>query len=209
MSPSPTKILGIGKNYAEHAREMGGEAPPEPIVFLVAPSAIIGDGEVIEIPSWAGRVDYEGELAVVIGQRAKDVSVEDAPTYIAGYTVANDVSARDQQRGDAQWVRAKGFDTSAPILGEIVPAQRIDPTNLTIRTLVNGQVVQEGNTADMLMNCFELVSYLSHGMTLEPGDIILTGTPAGVGPIDGGDTVSVEIGGIGTLTNPVRRIAQA
>lgn len=209
MSLSPTKILGIGKNYAAHAREMGGEAPAEPIVFLVAPSAVIGDGDIIEIPSWAGRVDYEGELAIVIGTRAKNISIEDAAAHIAGYTIANDVSARHQQRDDGQWVRAKGFDTSAPILGQLVPPSQIDPTNLTIRTLVNGQLVQEGNTADMLMNCCELVSYLSHGMTLEPGDIILTGTPAGVGPIDDGDIVTVEIDGIGTLTNPVQRITQA
>ena len=207
MPLTPTKILGIGKNYAEHAREMGGEAPAEPIVFLIPPSALIGDGDTIEIPSWAGRVDYEGELAVVIGRRAKNIPVEEAHAYIAGYTVANDVSARHQQRSDGQWTRAKGFDTSTPILDALVPAEQVDPANLRIRTLVNGEVRQEGCTADLLMGCAELVSYLSYGMTLEEGDIILTGTPAGVGPIDDGDIVTVDIEGLGSLTNPVRRLS--
>lgn len=207
MTLTPTKILGIGKNYAEHAREMGGEAPAEPIVFLVPPSAVIGDGDTIEIPAWAGRVDYEGELAIVIGKRAKNVPVDEAQRYIAGYTVANDVSARHQQRDDGQWTRAKGFDTSAPILDAVVPAGQVDPSKLRIRTLVNGDIRQEGCTADLLMGCVELVSYLSHGMTLEEGDIILTGTPAGVGPIDDGDIVTVEIEGLGALTNPVRRLS--
>lgn len=202
----PTKIIGIGKNYAEHAREMGAEAPPEPIVFLIPPSAVIGDGDTIEIPRWAQRVDYEGELAIVIGQRAKDVSVDEADAYIAGYTVANDVSARHQQRDDGQWTRAKGFDTSTPILTPIIPADAINPQGLTIRTLINGEVVQEGNTADMLVDCRTLVSYLSQGMTLEPGDIILSGTPAGVGPIDDGDCVVVDISGIGKLSNFVKRL---
>lgn len=202
----PTKIIGIGKNYAAHAREMGGEAPPEPIVFLIPPSALIGDGDTIVIPRWAGRVDYEGELAIVVGARAKDVPVDDAHAYIAGYTVANDVSARHQQRDDGQWTRAKGFDTSTPILAPFVPASEVDPSRLTIRTRVNGHIVQEGTTADLLMDCPTLVSYLSHGMTLEPGDIILTGTPAGVGPIDDGDTVSVEVSSIGTIVNTVRRL---
>lgn len=206
MPLKPSKILGIGKNYAAHAREMGGEAPAEPIVFLVPPSAVIGDGDTIEIPVWAGRVDYEGELAIVIGQRAKNVSVADAGRYIAGYTVANDVSARHQQRDDGQWTRAKGFDTSAPILDMVVPASEVDASNLRIRTLVNGQVRQEGCTSDLLMGCEELVSYLSYGMTLEEGDIILTGTPAGVGPIDDGDEVVVEIEGVGRLHNFVRRL---
>lgn len=206
MALNPSKILGIGKNYVAHAREMGGEAPAEPIVFLVPPSALIGDGDTIEIPVWAGRVDYEGELAVVIGQRAKNVSVVDAGRYIAGYTVANDVSARHQQREDGQWTRAKGFDTSAPILDVVVPAAEVDASNLRIRTLVNGQVRQQGCTADLLMGCEELVSYLSHGMTLEEGDIILTGTPAGVGPIEDGDEVVVEIEGVGRLHNFVRRL---
>ena len=206
MPLKPTKILGIGKNYTEHAREMGGEAPAEPIVFLVAPSAMIGNGDTIEIPAWAGRVDYEGELAIVIGRCAKNVPLEEAGEYIAGYTVANDASARHQQKLDGQWARAKGFDTSTPILDAVIPSGQIDPSTLTIRTLVNGEVRQEGNTKDMLMGCVELVSYLSHGMTLEAGDIILTGTPAGVGPIEDGDTITVEITGVGTLTNPVRRL---
>lgn len=201
----PRTVIGIGRNYAEHAREMGGEVPDEPVVFLVPPGAIIAPEEPIILPSWSQEVHYEAELAVVIGKKACRVSVEEAREVIFGYTCVNDVSARDAQRSDRQWARAKGFDTSTPMGPWIVTADSVDPTNLRIQAYVNGQCRQDGTTVDMLRGVDELVSYLSHGFTLHPGDVILTGTPAGVGAIEAGDRVEIHVEGIGTLSNSVHR----
>ena len=200
----PRTLIGIGRNYAEHAREMGREVPDEPVVFLVPPGAIIGPGEPIVLPSWSQEVHYEAELAVVIGHKTCQVSVEDAHAAIFGYTCVNDVSARDAQRADYQWARAKGFDTSTPIGPWIVTAESLDPAGLRIQAFVNGECRQDGTTADMLRGVDELVSYVSHGFTLHPGDVIMTGTPAGVGALVGGDRVDVRVEGIGILSNPVQ-----
>lgn len=200
----PRTVIGIGRNYAEHAREMGGDVPDEPVVFLVPPGAIIGPEEAIVLPQWSQEVHYEAELAVVIGKTVSRVSVEDAHEVIFGYTCVNDVSARDAQRSDHQWARAKGFDTSTPIGPWIVTADSVDPTNLRIQAYVNGECRQDGRTSDMLRSVDELVSYLSHGFTLHPGDVIMTGTPAGVGKLVDGDQVEVRLEGIGTLSNPVQ-----
>ena len=199
-----SKVIGIGKNYADHAREMGGEPPAQPLMFLVPNTAVVGPGDPVVMPSITDEVSYEGELAVVIGRIAKDVPAERVPEVIYGYTCANDVTARDLQRSDGQWARAKGFDTSCP-LGPWISTD-LDVSALAIRTRHNGELVQDGSTADMIHDVTTLVSQVSQAFTLLPGDVILTGTPAGVGLVQSGDTVSVEIEGIGTLTNPfVRR----
>ena len=206
----PGKILAIGRNYAEHARELDNEVPSEPLVFAVMPSAVIGDGDLIEWEAeLSAQVDWEGELAVVIGKIARRVAAEDALEYVFGYTIANDVSARDLQTRDQQWVRAKGMDTFCPIGPVVVTTDEIpDPQNLRIVTTVDGVVKQDGSTADMIFGVAELIAYLSRAFTLEPGDMILTGTPAGVGKaqdppqyLGDGSVVSVEIEGIGKLTN--------
>ncbi len=209
----PGKILAIGRNYAEHARELNNEVPTEPLVFAVMPSAVIGDGDVIEWEAdLTAQVDWEGELAVIIGVTARRVSQADALDYVFGYTIANDVSARDLQTRDKQWVRAKGLDTFCP-LGPIVATRDEipDPQNLRIVTTVDGVVKQDGSTADMIFNVRHLIAYLSRAFTLNPGDMILTGTPAGVGKamnppefLGAGSLVSVEIEGIGKLTNRCR-----
>lgn len=210
---APGKILAIGRNYLEHARELNNEAPAEPLVFAIMPSAVIGDGDVIEWESdLTSQVDWEGELAVIIGKTARRVSREAALDYVFGYTVANDVSARDLQTRDKQWTRAKGLDTFCPIGPCIVTADEIaDPQDLRIVTKVNGAEKQRASTADMIFNTRELIEYLSRAFTLHPGDIILTGTPSGVGKaadppqfLGDGDVVSVEIAGIGKLTNRCR-----
>ncbi len=206
----PGKILAIGRNYAEHARELGNEAPPEPLVFAVMPSAVIGDGELIEWEeSMSSQVDWEGELAVVIGRRARKVSRADALDCVFGYSIANDVSARDLQTRDKQWTRAKGLDTFCPLGPVVVTVDDIpDPQNLRIVTSVDGVVKQNGSTADMIFSVAHLIAHLSRAFTLNPGDVILTGTPAGVGKaqdppqfLGEGSVVSVEIEGIGKLTN--------
>jgi len=199
----PSKIVAIGRNYADHAKELGNEVPKEPLVFLKAPSAIVGNGDAIVIPPpWAGRIEYEGELAVVIGKRAKGVSEAEAMNFVSGYTCANDVTARELQKSDGQWSRAKGFDTFCPLGPRIVST--LDPSNLKIQTRVNGQVRQSASTADLIFKIPRLIAHVTACMTLEEGDLILTGTPAGVGPIVKGDTVEVEIEGIGILSNPVQ-----
>lgn len=203
----PGKIVCVGRNYAAHAAEHQAEVPDEPMLFLKPPSALIGPGAAIELPQGVGRVDHEAELAVVIGKRARRVSVPDALGYVLGYTCANDVSARDYQRKDGQWGRAKGFDTFCPLGPSITTG--LDPADLAIRATVNGDVKQESRTSNMVFNVPALIAFISDIMTLEPGDIILTGTPAGVSPLTPGDTVRIEIEGIGVLENPVRPRDQA
>ena len=198
-----SKVICMGKNYAAHAREMGGEAPEDPVIFLKPNTAIIGPGVPIQLPHNANPVHHEGELAIVIERPCKDVPADRAAQYILGYTIANDVSARDQQQKDGQWMRAKGHDTFCPVGPWIETA--VDPSDLDIRTEVNGQPRQDSNTAFLLHDVGAIIEWVSAVMTLLPGDLILTGTPEGVGPIEDGDTVAITIEGIGTLSNPVVR----
>ncbi|GAA2159542.1 fumarylacetoacetate hydrolase family protein [Pedococcus bigeumensis] len=199
-----SKVIGIGRNYADHAKEMGGEAPAQPMMFLVPNTAVVGPGDPIVMPAGAEEISYEGELAVVIGRIAKDVPRERVSEVVYGYTCANDVTARDWQRGDGQWARAKGFDTSKP-LGPWITTD-LDVSDLRIQSRIDGETRQDGRTADMIFDVETLVSYVSAAFTLLPGDVILTGTPAGVGLVEPGQRVDVEIEGIGTLSNTfVRR----
>jgi 2-keto-4-pentenoate hydratase/2-oxohepta-3-ene-1,7-dioic acid hydratase in catechol pathway len=199
----PTKIVGIGKNYAAHVAEMGGEPPDAPLLFLKPNTAVIGPGDAIRLPVESQQVEHEGELAVVIGPLgASQLPRERALEAVFGYTVANDVTARDLQRADGQWTRAKGFDSFCP-LGPWIETV-LDPSDLAIRTEVDGQVRQDSRTSLLLHDVATLISYVSHVMTLLPNDVVLTGTPAGVGPLRPGQTVSVTVDGIGTLGNPVR-----
>lgn len=198
-----SKVVAVGKNYADHAAEMGGEVPETPLLFFKPNTTVIGPDDPIVLPSWSQEISFEGELAVIIGRICKDVPVERVKEVVLGYTAANDITARDIQREEDQWARAKGFDTSCP-LGPWIDTT-FDPENAPITTRVNGEVHQDGNTADMLRKVPELISYISSAFTLLPGDVILTGTPAGVGPLQHGDRVEVEIGELGTLTNPVLR----
>jgi 2-keto-4-pentenoate hydratase/2-oxohepta-3-ene-1,7-dioic acid hydratase in catechol pathway len=199
-----SKVIGIGRNYADHAREMGGEPPARPMMFLVPNTAVVGPGDPIVLPAGSSEVSYEAELAVVIGRIAKDVPPERVPEVVYGYTCANDVTARDWQRDDGQWARAKGFDTSKPLGPWIVTD--LDVADLAVRSTLDGETRQDGTTADMVFDVPTLVSYASAAFTLLPGDVILTGTPAGVGLVEAGQRVEVEVEGIGTLTNTfVRR----
>lgn len=196
-----SKVICAGKNYADHVAELGGEVPDFPVVFSKPSTSITGPGAAIQLPPSSSRVDYEGELAVVIGRPCRDVPAVKAKDVILGYTVANDVTARDQQRTDGQWTRAKGYDTFCPLGPWIVTD--LDPTDLEVRTELNGEVRQRARTSLMLHSIGEIIEWISKVMTLLPGDVILTGTPEGVGPLAAGDTVSVTIEGIGTLSNPV------
>jgi 2-keto-4-pentenoate hydratase/2-oxohepta-3-ene-1,7-dioic acid hydratase in catechol pathway len=203
----PSKVIGIGKNYAAHVAEMkgltgNGEAPANPLMFLKPSTSVIGTGDLIRLPGESSTVHFEGELAVVIGRPAKDVQVADALGVVLGYTCANDVSARDLQASDGQWTRAKGFDSFCP-LGPWIETV-LDPSDLALSTTVNDVVKQDSRTSLLLHDVPSLIAYVSRVMTLLPGDVILTGTPDGVGPIVNGDSVTVEIEGIGALTNPVR-----
>jgi len=198
----PTKAICVGLNYRDHIEEMGDKEPEEPTLFIKPSTAVIGPDDFIVIPKMSERVDYEGELAVVIGKRAKNVSEKDALDYVLGYTIANDVTARDLQAKDGQWTRAKSFDTFLPI-GPWIETD-LDPSSLDITTYVNGEVKQKSNTRHLIFNVPKLVSFISHIMTLNPGDVILTGTPSGVGPLKPGDVVTIEIEGIGKLTNRVK-----
>lgn len=198
----PSKVVAVGLNYKPHAAELKMALPDHPIIFLKPPTAVIGPGEAIVVPPGATRVDYEGELAIVIGRTARRVSVDDAPGCILGFTCFNDVTERDQQEADGQWTRAKGYDTFAP-LGPWIETD-LYPGELDLVTRVNGQVKQSANTRDCIFDAYELVSFISGAMTLNPGDVIATGTPSGIGPLRAGDTVEVDIEGIGKLVNPVK-----
>jgi 2-keto-4-pentenoate hydratase/2-oxohepta-3-ene-1,7-dioic acid hydratase in catechol pathway len=200
---APSKIVCVGRNYREHAAELGNEMPSEPLLFLKAPSTLIGDGETIELPEQSQRVEHEGELAVVIGRRCRRLGEDEDPLpYVLGYTCLNDVTARDLQRKDVQFTRGKSFDTFCPVGPYIVTG--LDPTDLKVETRVNGQVRQSGRTNAMAFPVVHLIRYISHAMTLEPGDLIATGTPAGVGPLLDGDVCEVEVEGVGVLRNTVR-----
>jgi 2-keto-4-pentenoate hydratase/2-oxohepta-3-ene-1,7-dioic acid hydratase in catechol pathway len=197
----PSKLVCVGKNYAAHAAEFGMEVPEEPLLFLKPSTAVIGPGDPIQLLQISRRVDYEGELAVVIGRIAKDVRAEDAGRYVLGYTCANDVTLRDLQETDDQWARAKGFDGSAP-LGPWIETD-LDPTDVLVRTRLNGEVRQQASTSDMVFGVATLIEYITTFMTLLPGDAILTGTPEGVGRLTDGDVVEVEVDGVGGLRNGV------
>ena len=199
----PSKIVCVGRNYREHAAELGNKMPDEPLLFLKAPSAIITAGEDIVLPSASQQVEHEGELGVVIGRVARNIpSDEDPLSYVLGYTCVNDVTARDLQRKDVQFTRGKSFDTFCPV-GPWIETD-IDPTNVAVETRLNGEVKQKGNTADMAFPVAFLIRYISEIMTLYPGDLIATGTPAGVSKMKPGDIVEVEVAGIGILQNRVR-----
>ncbi len=198
----PSKVVAIGRNYAEHVREMGNEPPAEPVIFLKPSTAVAGPRDPIVYPAGLSeRVDFEGELAVVIGRLCRQVPEDRVPDVIFGYTCANDVTARDLQARDGQWARAKGFDTFCP-LGPWIETD-LDPADLELTTIVNGEIRQNARTSQLMHGVTELVAYVSDVMTLLPGDVLLTGTPAGVGPLKDGDEVSVTIEGIGTLSNGV------
>jgi 2-keto-4-pentenoate hydratase/2-oxohepta-3-ene-1,7-dioic acid hydratase in catechol pathway len=199
----PHKIVCVGRNYRDHASELGNDVPTEPLIFLKPPSSIIAPGDEIVHPKQSERVDYEGELGIVIGKLCAKLAADaDVKEYIRGYTIVNDVTARDLQKKDSQWTRAKGFDTFCPV-GPIV-TDEIDPSNgVDLVTELNGEEKQHGNTRDFIFGIPEMIRYISNVMTLEPGDLIATGTPAGVSPMKPGDSVAVTIKGIGTLRNPV------
>jgi 2-keto-4-pentenoate hydratase/2-oxohepta-3-ene-1,7-dioic acid hydratase in catechol pathway len=207
----PQKIVCIGLNYRDHAEEQSVELPVRPLLFAKWPNTLIGPGDSIRLPSITHEVDYEAELGVVIGERVSKASPDTALEAVRGYVCANDVSGRDIQFADKQWVRGKSFDTFCPVGPELVPASEItDPQQLPIRAILNGQVMQDSTTANMVFGVAEIVSFVSQAITLEPGDLILTGTPAGVGVfrdpkvlLQPGDEITIEIDGIGSLTNPV------
>ena len=202
---APSKIVCVGRNYREHAAELGNPMPEEPLLFLKAPSTIIGHGDLIELPRASQRVEHEGELAVVIGRRCGRLADDEDPlSYVLGYTCVNDVTARDLQRKDVQFTRAKSFDTFCPVGPYFVTG--LDPADLRVETRVNGEVRQSGRTSAMAFPVPLLIRYISNVMTLNPGDLIATGTPAGVGPLLDGDTVEVEVEGVGTLRNQVKSL---
>lgn len=204
----PSKIMAIGRNYLEHVKERSADVPDHPLLFLKPPTAIIGDGEEIVYPPATKQLDYEAELVLVIGKTGRNISRDDAYDYVFGYTAGNDVSARDLQKGDGQWSRAKGFDTFCPLGPTIITGEQ--PENIPVRCRVNGELRQDGTSDQMIFPIPELIEYISSVMTLLPGDIIMTGTPSGVGAADGrflkpGDVVEVEIGKIGILRNTITR----
>jgi 2-keto-4-pentenoate hydratase/2-oxohepta-3-ene-1,7-dioic acid hydratase in catechol pathway len=206
----PQKIVCVGLNYRDHAEEQGVALPERPLLFAKWPNTLIGDGDPIRIPSISKQVDYEAELGVVIGRRARGVSPDDALSFVEGYVVANDVSGRDLQFADGQWVRGKSLDTFLPV-GDLVPAADVpDPQALPIRAVLNGEVLQDSNTSNMVFGVAEIVAFVSQAITLEAGDLIITGTPAGVGAfrkpqiwMAPGDEITIEIDGVGSITNPV------
>jgi 2-keto-4-pentenoate hydratase/2-oxohepta-3-ene-1,7-dioic acid hydratase in catechol pathway len=200
---TPSKIVCVGRNYAAHAKELGHDIPSEPLLFLKAPSALVGPGGFVLLPPESTRVEHEAELAVVIGARAKNIPREDALKVVFGYTVACDVTARDLQRKDVQFTRSKSFDTFCPV-GPWIETD-LDPSDLRLTCRVNGEVRQDASTREMLFDVPTVVSYVSRMMTLEPGDLILTGTPEGVGPLEAGDALEVEVAGVGVLALGVRK----
>jgi 2-keto-4-pentenoate hydratase/2-oxohepta-3-ene-1,7-dioic acid hydratase in catechol pathway len=204
---APSKIVCVGRNYAEHAKEMGADVPTEPTIFLKPPTSLIASGDAIVYPRLTKRLDYEGELGVVISRRARNLKSADAEAYILGYTPVNDVTARDLQRSDGQWTRGKGFDTFCPVGPYIVAREEADAKALRVRTFVDGVKKQDAAIAEMIFSVNDIIAYISAFMTLEPGDLIATGTPSGVGPVQPGSKVRVEIEGIGLLENSVIREA--
>lgn len=192
MSTAPGKIVCVGRNYADHAAELGSEVPAEPLIFLKPPSSVIAGGDPIRVPPDAGRVDYEGEIGLVIGRRCRRVSESDAWSHVSGVVAVNDVTARDLQKKDSQWTRAKGLDTFCPV-GNVVGASSVQPDTLALTTRVNGKVRQQAEAKTMVFSLRHLVSFISHVMTLEAGDLIATGTPEGVGPVSAGDVVEVVL----------------
>ena len=200
---APGKIICVGRNYRDHAKELGNDVPAEPLLFWKPTSSLLAPGGTILRPPVAERVDFEGELAIIVGRRARKLQAgEDIAPYIHGFTLANDVTARDLQKKDGQWTRAKGFDTFCPV-GPIVDTAFPLGSGVTLETHVNGELRQHGSTADFIFNLPTLLAYITAAFTLEPGDLLLTGTPAGVGPLVAGDKVAVSVPGLGTLTNPV------
>ncbi len=198
---APSKVIAIGLNYADHAREAGREIPDEPMLFMKPSTAVIGPGAMILYPPQTKNLHFEGELAIVVGRTARNVTEREVRGYVLGYTCMNDVTARDLQRRDVQFTRSKGFDTFAP-LGPVIETD-VDPSDLRLETRLNGAIRQKSRTSNLIFGCDFLVSFISHIMTLLPGDVISTGTPAGVGPMQVGDTIEVEIERIGCLTNTV------
>jgi len=204
LAPSePSKIVCVGRNYVEHAKELGNEVPKVPLLFLKPPSSIINPNDTILLPPQSVQVEHEGELVVVMGKRGRHIAAANAKRHILGYTIGNDVTARDLQKTDDQWTRAKGFDTFCPF-GPWIDTE-FDPADSVVTCRVNGQMRQMASTRDMVFNIGNLIAYVSSVMTLEPGDLIFTGTPAGVGELKNGDEVLVEIEGLGVLRNPVRK----
>jgi 2-keto-4-pentenoate hydratase/2-oxohepta-3-ene-1,7-dioic acid hydratase in catechol pathway len=210
----PQKIVCVGLNYRDHAEEQGVELPEKPLLFSKWPNTLIGSGEAIRVPAICESPDYEAELGVVIGRRAQRVGKDDALDFVRGYVVANDVSGRDIQFGDGQWVRGKSLDTFLPV-GELVPASDVpDPQALRIRAVLNGQTMQDSSTSNQIFGVAEIIAFVTQGITLEPGDLIITGTPAGVGAfrkpqvwLQDGDEITIEIDGVGSITNPVVRLS--
>jgi 2-keto-4-pentenoate hydratase/2-oxohepta-3-ene-1,7-dioic acid hydratase in catechol pathway len=200
--PRPSKIVCVGRNYVEHARELGNEVPSEPLIFLKPPTAVIADGDPIVLPDVSQQVEHEGEIGILIGRTLKNVSESDAVAGIGGIVAVNDVTARDLQRKDGQWTRAKGFDTFCPIGTPYTG--RVDLGALEVVTRVNGVEKQRGRSSEMAFSIPMLLSWISRMMTLEPGDVVATGTPHGIGPLRPGDTVEVEIVGLSRVTNPVQ-----
>ncbi|HEX5810449.1 MAG TPA: fumarylacetoacetate hydrolase family protein [Anaerolineales bacterium] len=204
LAPSePSKIVCVGKNYVEHAKELGTDVPKVPLLFMKPPSSIISNGDTVLLPPQSTQVEHEGELVVVIGKRGRNITTENARKHILGYTIGNDVTARDLQRTDNQWTRAKGFDTFCSF-GPWIDTD-FDPADAVLTTRVNGQMRQMASTRDMVFNIPTIIAYISSVMTLEPGDLIFTGTPSGVGELKNGDEVVVEIEGLGVLKNSVRK----
>ena len=201
----PSKIVCVGRNYREHAKELGNPVPAEPLIFLKPPSSLIAAGEAIVYPPLSEQVHYEGEVGVVIGRRARHVARESAWDYVFGYTCVNDVTARDLQKKDGQWTRGKGFDTFCPCGPWIVRKEDVAFDDVRVRTLLDGEVRQDASIRDMIFSVDVIIAFVSQFMTLEPGDLIATGTPSGVGPMLPGSTVTVEVAGIGTLSNPITR----
>jgi 2-keto-4-pentenoate hydratase/2-oxohepta-3-ene-1,7-dioic acid hydratase in catechol pathway len=201
---SPTKIVCVGRNYRKHAEELGNEVPAEPLIFLKPNSSLNAHGDPIVYPRLSSNVNYEGEIALVIGQRARNVKREDAMSIIFGYTCVNDVTARDLQKKDGQWTRGKGFDTFCCAGPWIVPAADVRFDELGVRTFVDGELRQDGSIRDLIFPIPVIIEYITQFMTLEPGDLIATGTPEGVGPVTPGAVVRVEVAGVGSLENPVR-----
>src|ERR1700735_5642277 len=200
---APTKIVCVGRNYLEHAREFGNEAPSEPLIFLKPPSSLIASGDAIVYPSLSQRVDFEGELGIVIGDRARNISREEALEYVLGYTIVNDVTARDLQKKDGQWTRGKGFDTFCAVGPCMIRREEANFKNFRVQTIVNGETKQDAPITEMLFDVNDIIAYVSAFMTLESGDLIATGTPPGVGPLQPGAIVQIAIEGIGVLENTV------